>query len=258
MQMAGPCPGHFSCWIAETDRVAKWRCCVKNVRGKSLGRSRSAYRLRPTWPAKHGGRGEEWPSAMTNPDRRLCSSPASCRRPVKIFPELAAAVAVNRGAAITTAVTAERRADGTRFAADVELPVLWSAWGAFRVPDRSHAGLGSAERRSPMAQYCLFAPAGALGVTALALFFLGLLPFLSAVPTAGRGLRCHFARLHREPRIQGRSAAGSFRAQLGVSRNELRLPGFRRRRSEIPFGCDPAFSPVSAPRLAYIYGRCLS
>lgn len=26
----------------------------------------------------------------------------------------------------------------------------------------------------------------------------------------------------------------------------------------IPFACDPSFSPVAAPRLAYVYGRCLS
>jgi hypothetical protein len=27
---------------------------------------------------------------------------------------------------------------------------------------------------------------------------------------------------------------------------------------EVPVGCDPSFSPVTSPRLAYIYGRCLS
>ena len=66
--------------IASQSGIAR----LKNVRAKSLGRSRSAYRLRPTWPAKHGGRGEEWPSAIISMDRQVCSSRYACRRAVKI------------------------------------------------------------------------------------------------------------------------------------------------------------------------------
>ncbi len=93
--------------------------------------------------------------------------------------------------------------------------------------------------------------AGALGVTALALFFVGLIPFLSAEPTAGAGFTPVFSVNHaykgdRLPLLSDINSA---------SRNNV----FSQRRlqpAKIPVGCDPAFSPVSAPRLAHVYGRC--
>jgi len=99
---------------------------------------------------------------------------------------------------------------------------------------------------------------GVLGVTSLALFFLGIVPFLSAAPTAGAGYvpSASGVTVNREfkgDRLPIHSALNSsvghtpFGSQVGA----LML-------HEIPFACDPSFSPISAPRLAYVYGRCLS
>ncbi len=124
---------------------------------------------------------------------------------------------------------------------------------------------------------------GALGVTALALFLLGFVPFLSAGPTAGAGyvpgtpgftvnrefkgdrLPIHAAlnssvwQTEFGPQVFGPQVFGSqvfgpqvFGSQVFGSQARARTP------HEIPFGCDPAFSPLSSPLLAYVYGRCLS
>ena len=99
---------------------------------------------------------------------------------------------------------------------------------------------------------------GALGVTALALCFLGLIPFLSAAPSAGAGY---------VPRTSSFSVDREFKsdrlpihAALNASawQTEFTPQAAARAPREIPFACDPSFSPMSAPRLAYIYGRCLS
>lgn len=95
---------------------------------------------------------------------------------------------------------------------------------------------------------------GGLGVTALGIFLLGLIPFMGSEPSAGAGL----------PRTPAVSVNCEFKGDKlplasdvnsAVSRVE---PSFSRsaRPHEIPIGCDPAFSPVSAPRLAYYFGRC--
>jgi hypothetical protein len=99
-----------------------------------------------------------------------------------------------------------------------------------------------------MARLLFVRIAGGLGLTSLALFFVGVMPFLSADPTAGAGLIGKAAgfSVNREfkgdrlPMLDGNSVA-------------LRTP---RRPEKIPYGCDASFSPISAPRLAYIYGRC--
>ena len=104
---------------------------------------------------------------------------------------------------------------------------------------------------------------GALGATALALFFLGLLPFLSAVPTAGAGYVATSPgftvnREFKGDRLPVHAALNASGVANGIRIPNIRILGSRAAPGEIPFGCDPAFSPVSAPRLAYIYGRCLS
>jgi hypothetical protein len=93
--------------------------------------------------------------------------------------------------------------------------------------------------------------AGALGVASLAIFFLGLIPFLSADPSAGAGLIAKPAfSVNRE--LKGDRLPTPSETNRAVSRNELRPRTVR----EIPVGCDPSFSPVTAPQLAYIFGRC--
>jgi hypothetical protein len=92
--------------------------------------------------------------------------------------------------------------------------------------------------------------AGGLGLISLALFCVGLTPFLGADPTAGAGLtgRASSYTVNRE--FKGDRLPVSNVDLIAKDVRRLQHPG------EIPVGCDPSFSPISAPRLAYIYGRC--
>jgi len=98
--------------------------------------------------------------------------------------------------------------------------------------------------------------AGALGATTLAVFFVGLIPFLSADPTAGAGLKggppsVSVNRAFKGDRLPFAAQINSAVSRGGaVSQPSSPIP------REIPDGCDAAFSPIAAPRLAYIYGRC--
>jgi hypothetical protein len=96
---------------------------------------------------------------------------------------------------------------------------------------------------------------GAFGVTSLALFFVGLIPFLSAEPTVGAGFTPAFSvnREYKGDRLPLPSDINS-----AVSRNDIRSQRRLQMPAEIPVGCDLAFSPVSAPRMAYFYGRCMA
>ena len=100
--------------------------------------------------------------------------------------------------------------------------------------------------------------AGALGVTALALCFLGLIPFLSGAPRAGAGYAPSTPaftvnRALKGDRLPMHEALNPWSWQTDFG--SLARAGAPR---EIPVGCEPAFSPAVSPRLAYIYGRCLS
>jgi hypothetical protein len=108
-----------------------------------------------------------------------------------------------------------------------------------------------------MARFLFVRSAGGLGIIALAVFIVGLIPFLSADPTAGAGhggkdpyTVNHEFKCDRLPLPSDTNSA--------VSRTEFDLPQIARKPEEIPVGCDPAFSPVSTPRLAYFYGRCMT
>lgn len=92
--------------------------------------------------------------------------------------------------------------------------------------------------------------AGGIGLVSLALFFVGLIPFLSADPTAGAGLvgRTPSFSVNRE--FKGDRLPVNMAADRDAKRSEAHP-------QEIPVGCDASFSPISAPRLAYIYGRCI-
>jgi hypothetical protein len=91
--------------------------------------------------------------------------------------------------------------------------------------------------------------ASGLGIVSLAVFFLGLIPFLSIDPSAGAGL------LRRTPALSvNREFKGDRLPIAPVSAASRRA--IQQHPEEIPVGCDAAFSPISAPRLAYIYRRC--
>jgi hypothetical protein len=99
---------------------------------------------------------------------------------------------------------------------------------------------------------------GALGVTALAIGILGLIPFLSAAPsgagyvpstppdvTVNHALKGDRLPMHDALNASAWQIDFASLARASVSH-------------DVPFGCEPSFSPVTSPRLAYIYGRCLS
>jgi hypothetical protein len=103
-------------------------------------------------------------------------------------------------------------------------------------------------------QQLFFRITGGLGVAALGIFLLGLIPFIGTEPSAGAGLpRTPAVSVNRE--FKGDKLPPASDINSAVSRVE---PSFSRsaKTHEIPVGCDPAFSPVSAPRLAYYFGRC--
>ena len=98
---------------------------------------------------------------------------------------------------------------------------------------------------------------GAAGATALGMVFLGLVPFLGAEPSAGAGYAD-------APAYSVNRAFKGDRLPVVSKSNPALSHGLAnslqqsQQRKEIPFGCDASFSPITAPRLAYVYGRCLS
>jgi hypothetical protein len=97
--------------------------------------------------------------------------------------------------------------------------------------------------------------AGALATTALALFIVGLVPFLDAVSSAGAELATRTLPVTVDRTYKGDRLPLLAEVKPAVPRGESRSS---QSPHEIPFACEPAFSPVSSPRLALIYGRCLS
>lgn len=96
---------------------------------------------------------------------------------------------------------------------------------------------------------------GALGVTVLGVFFLGLVPFIGSEPSAGAGFaKTPAVSVNRE--LKGDRLPLPSDINSAVSRVEPHSPAPYGAPREVPVGCDPAFSPVSAPRLAYYFGRC--
>ena len=96
---------------------------------------------------------------------------------------------------------------------------------------------------------------GALGTTSLALFIVGLIPFLAADPSAGAGLAVRTPAFTVDRTYKGDRLPLPSEINSAVSRNETR-PQQSQAPKEIPVGCDASFSPVSSPSLAYIFGRC--
>jgi hypothetical protein len=102
----------------------------------------------------------------------------------------------------------------------------------------------------------------------LALFLVSLDPFLSAAPIAGGGAGAAVGSA--TPAVSvNRSLKGdrlplfnsglssSTGAKPAVWPGELRAPNRSQPRGHVPLGCDPAFSPVSSPSPANVYGRCM-
>lgn len=97
--------------------------------------------------------------------------------------------------------------------------------------------------------------AGALGITALAVFFVGLIPFFSD-PTVGAGIAAKAPsfsvnRQFKGDRLPLSDAPGIARRGLSTREQSSKPP-------RIPVGCEGSFSPISSPRLAHIVGRCMT
>jgi hypothetical protein len=101
--------------------------------------------------------------------------------------------------------------------------------------------------------------ASAVGLVSLSLFFVGLIPFLSAGPSAGAGfvVKAPASSVEREFKgdrlplpSDGNSAFSKSEPQR--SQGPKAIEGSK----AIPDGCDPSFSPITTPQLAHVYGRC--
>jgi len=106
----------------------------------------------------------------------------------------------------------------------------------------------------PMTRLMFVRIIGALGTTSLALFFVGLIPFLAAGPSAGAGLAVRTPTFTVDRTFKGDRLPLPSDINSAVSRNETRPQSQAPR--EIPIGCDASFSPVSSPSLSHIFGRC--
>jgi len=106
---------------------------------------------------------------------------------------------------------------------------------------------------------------GALAFVSLVFLFASLDPFLRAAPISGPAFN------DRTPAVSvNRYRKGDRLPVLNNSDNsnragargavwwDLRGQDSSQAHKQVPIGCDPAFSPVSSPSLATVFGRCLS
>ena len=97
--------------------------------------------------------------------------------------------------------------------------------------------------------------AGALGITALALFFVELIPFF-ADPTVGAGIAAKAPSFSVNRQFKGDLLPLS--SAPNVARRGLSTQEQSSKPQKIPVGCEGSFSPISSPRLAHVVGRCMT
>jgi hypothetical protein len=95
--------------------------------------------------------------------------------------------------------------------------------------------------------------AGAAGLLALSFLLVGVIPFLGAGPSVGAGFftRTPAAAVNRAfkgDRLPMPSEINSALTKSEPQRSQIS--------KHVPDGCDRSFSPISAPQLANVYGRC--
>jgi hypothetical protein len=105
--------------------------------------------------------------------------------------------------------------------------------------------------------------ASAVGLISLSLLFVGLIPFLSAGPSVGAGFPVRLPATSVDREFKGDRLPLPSDANSAFSKNEpQRLQGSKAVQGpnqdpkEIPDGCDRSFSPITAPQLAHVFGRC--
>ena len=107
-----------------------------------------------------------------------------------------------------------------------------------------------------MARLYYLSIAGVLALASLAFFVVGFAPLLNAAPfSQGISDRAptvsvnRFRKGDRLPLVDTRALPPGPQMPDGL---EIQSQG------KVPLGCDPAFSPVTSPALANLYGRCMS
>jgi|SRR5579862_3002541 len=117
-----------------------------------------------------------------------------------------------------------------------------------------------------MAKLCgYFRIVVAFALVSLAFFFASLDPFLRAAPIGGPAVS------DRTPAVSvNRYRKGDRLPVLSNSDNtnrtgakgaiwwDRREQGSSQTSRQVPIGCDPAFSPVTSPSLAKVFGRCMT
>jgi|HubBroStandDraft_5_1064220.scaffolds.fasta_scaffold177241_1 hypothetical protein len=107
----------------------------------------------------------------------------------------------------------------------------------------------------PMIKFLGVRVASAAGILFLAFLIVGLVPILSPDPSAGAKGADTTPPLSEIRALKGdRLPLASNAGNAAAAREALRLQ--QGSRTQIPVGCDAAFSPISAPQLAGIYRRC--
>jgi hypothetical protein len=96
--------------------------------------------------------------------------------------------------------------------------------------------------------------AAALALCLLGAFLVGFGPLLS-VASIGPGVSGYSQgfsvnRFRKGDRLSVRPSGALWR--------NLRVPDRLQSQEKAPFGCDPAFSPVTSPRASLVYGRCIA
>jgi hypothetical protein len=97
----------------------------------------------------------------------------------------------------------------------------------------------------------------AVGLISLSLFFVGLIPFLSVGPSVGAGFPLRMPATSVDREFKGDRLPLPSDMNSAFSKSEpQRLQGSKAVPKEIPDGCDRSFSPITAPQLAHVFGRC--
>lgn len=99
--------------------------------------------------------------------------------------------------------------------------------------------------------------ASAAGLLALSFILVGLLPFFSLSPSVGASFvaRTPVTSVNRELKGDRLPPPSAINSALSKSESKSE-PSPQRDSKQIPDGCDRSFSPITAPQLAYVYGRC--
>lgn len=108
--------------------------------------------------------------------------------------------------------------------------------------------------------------ASALAMTSLAVFFVGLIPFLGGPTSTSAGYAPSERGFSVNREFEGDRLPIHTAAARSIWQNDFEALARSRMRPRsatpatphIPFACDPSFSPVASPRLAHVYGRYLS